>query len=175
MTGDKVIRIDDEVWQGLKELAEPLEDTSNSVIRRLLGIDAQKGSLEIDDSDGGEIPKGTEELLKLGPKRNIGGALRRIRESRGLSLSNVSKRTDIGVSYLSMLENNKRRLNLETLNKLAVYYKYELALVPMQAKEKQPSVEKKAPAKKPGPNRAEIKLLEAISGKINYTMDDPKA
>lgn len=32
----KVIRIDDEVYEGLKKLAKPFDDTPNSVIRRLL-------------------------------------------------------------------------------------------------------------------------------------------
>jgi hypothetical protein len=34
-----VIRVDDEVWNRLKSHARPLEDTPNSVMRRLLGID----------------------------------------------------------------------------------------------------------------------------------------
>lgn len=35
-----VIRIDDEVWTWLKKHARPLEDTPNSVLRRIAGIDA---------------------------------------------------------------------------------------------------------------------------------------
>lgn len=34
------IRIDEEVWQWLKSHAAPLEDTPNSVLRRLAGLDA---------------------------------------------------------------------------------------------------------------------------------------
>lgn len=34
-----MIRIDDEVWQGLKNQGEPFEDTPNDVLRRMLGLD----------------------------------------------------------------------------------------------------------------------------------------
>lgn len=34
----KSIRIDDEVWQAIKSQAEPLEDTPNSVLRRVLRL-----------------------------------------------------------------------------------------------------------------------------------------
>lgn len=34
-----VLRIDDEVWEWLKRQAEPFEDTPNSVLRRVAGID----------------------------------------------------------------------------------------------------------------------------------------
>lgn len=57
---------------------------------------------------------------------DIGKRLKEIRKQRNLSLSDVSARTDVGVSYLSMLENNKRRVNLEILEKLAACYKVRL-------------------------------------------------
>jgi len=37
------IRIDDEVWEELKQRAVPLEDTPNSVLRRLLKLEDGKG------------------------------------------------------------------------------------------------------------------------------------
>ena len=37
------IEIDDEVWELLKERAEPLVDTPNSVVRRLLGLPGANG------------------------------------------------------------------------------------------------------------------------------------
>ena len=40
-----VVRLDEEVFSGLKKIAEPLEDTPNTVIRRLL-------------ADAGVLPKG---------------------------------------------------------------------------------------------------------------------
>ncbi len=57
---------------------------------------------------------------------DIGKRLKEIRKERKLSLSEVSSRTGVGVSYLSMLENNKRRVNVETLEKLAGCYKMRL-------------------------------------------------
>jgi transcriptional regulator with XRE-family HTH domain len=57
---------------------------------------------------------------------DIGKRLKEIRKQRNLSLSEVSAKTDVGVSYLSMLENNKRRVNLEILEKLAGCYKVRL-------------------------------------------------
>lgn len=35
------VRVDDEVWQWLKRHARPFEDTPNSVLRRIAGLDAQ--------------------------------------------------------------------------------------------------------------------------------------
>lgn len=37
-TSSKVIRVDLEVWEKLKRLAVPLEDTPGDVIRRLVGL-----------------------------------------------------------------------------------------------------------------------------------------
>ena len=39
-----VIRVDDEVWKDLQRRAEPLVDTPNSVLRRMLGLGEVKGS-----------------------------------------------------------------------------------------------------------------------------------
>jgi hypothetical protein len=44
-----VIRVDDEVWQWLKSQARPLEDTPNSVLRRVAGLD--------DGLDGQGVPE----------------------------------------------------------------------------------------------------------------------
>ena len=38
-----VIRVDDEVWKELQRRAEPLVDTPNSVLRRILGLTGDKG------------------------------------------------------------------------------------------------------------------------------------
>ena len=38
MKPSKVIRIDGEVWAELQRRARPLEDTPNSVLRRVLGL-----------------------------------------------------------------------------------------------------------------------------------------
>ncbi|HYD58429.1 MAG TPA: winged helix-turn-helix domain-containing protein [Burkholderiales bacterium] len=41
------VRIDDEVFEALKKLAEPLIDTPNSVLRRLLGLEQKKAPLKL--------------------------------------------------------------------------------------------------------------------------------
>ena len=41
-----VIRVDDEVWQQLQRRAEPLVDTPNSVLRRILGLTGDRVSSE---------------------------------------------------------------------------------------------------------------------------------
>ena len=50
----KTIRIDDEVWAWLKGKAEPFEDTPNSVLRRIAGLDqgASERVISVDDSPG---------------------------------------------------------------------------------------------------------------------------
>lgn len=49
MPPSRVIRIDDEVWSQLQQRAQPLEDTPNSVLRRVFGL-AEQGA-EPDGSD----------------------------------------------------------------------------------------------------------------------------
>lgn len=49
MPHSRVIRIDDEVWVQLQRRARPLEDTPNSVLRRVLGL-AEQGT-EPDGAD----------------------------------------------------------------------------------------------------------------------------
>ena len=49
----RVIRIDDEVWAWLQSKAEPLEDTPNTVLRRLANLDRSDPAVE------GKRPEGT--------------------------------------------------------------------------------------------------------------------
>lgn len=44
MPATRVIRIDDEVWAELQRRARPLEDTPNSVLRRIIGLPDTKGT-----------------------------------------------------------------------------------------------------------------------------------
>jgi hypothetical protein len=44
------IRVDSEVWNWLKQHADPLEDTPNSVLRKLAGLDPTKGGEVVEDS-----------------------------------------------------------------------------------------------------------------------------
>jgi len=68
------IRLDDEVFNGLKSLAEPFTDTPNSVIRRLL---EERGALRpaktASESSGGTTEKSTIEAR--GPLRSRVAAL----------------------------------------------------------------------------------------------------
>src|SRR5437660_477516 len=50
----KVIRIDEDVWAGLQKKAQPFEDTPNSVLRRLLGLDRANGKKRVAKS----LPRG---------------------------------------------------------------------------------------------------------------------
>lgn len=50
---------------------------------------------------------------------NIGQAIKMCRTRRGASQSALAQQADCSVSYLSMLENNKRDPTLSTLNKIA--------------------------------------------------------
>ncbi|WP_033535564.1 helix-turn-helix domain-containing protein [Bordetella trematum] len=50
---------------------------------------------------------------------NIGQAIKMCRTRRGASQSELAQQADCSVSYLSMLENNKRDPTLSTLTKIA--------------------------------------------------------
>ena len=41
------IEVDDDVWQWLKEHARPLEDTANTVLRRIAGLDGSGGAMAL--------------------------------------------------------------------------------------------------------------------------------
>ena len=48
----KSIRIDDEVWEFIKSHAEPLEDTPNSVLRRVLRLPKREAGSKTADEQG---------------------------------------------------------------------------------------------------------------------------
>lgn len=50
---------------------------------------------------------------------NVGNAIRRCRTRRGVSQSEVANRAKCSLSYLSMLENNKRDPTLSTVTRIA--------------------------------------------------------
>ena len=54
------VRLDDEVYEALKERAEPFVDTPNTVIKRLLGMDTESGEDSIVDEAVTEQPHRTE-------------------------------------------------------------------------------------------------------------------
>ncbi len=57
---------------------------------------------------------------------DIGKRLKEIRGERKLTQAKVSAKTGINVTYLSLLENNKRRVNVELLEKLGACYNVKL-------------------------------------------------
>ena len=62
MPPSKVIRIDDQVWAELQKLAKPLEDTPNSVLRRVLGLP------EVTWDDDATDPRVTHLLALVGDR-----------------------------------------------------------------------------------------------------------
>jgi transcriptional regulator with XRE-family HTH domain len=50
---------------------------------------------------------------------DLGHTIRAIREARKLSLADVAKAANIGVSFLSLIEHNDRRANSDTLRLVA--------------------------------------------------------
>lgn len=75
------IEIDDEVFELLKEHAEPLVDSPNSVLRRLLSLELSEGEL---GSEQGDANKRAEELApqRRRPKRRAAKSKRK-RAPRG--------------------------------------------------------------------------------------------
>lgn len=57
----------------------------------------------------------------------IANKLRELRESKGLTLKQVSKDTGFSISFLSRFENNKSSITLSNLSKLLKYYDTTLA------------------------------------------------
>lgn len=50
---------------------------------------------------------------------DIGNTIRRIRSHRGLTLKDLAEATDLSLSYLSLIERNKRDPSLSNLAKIA--------------------------------------------------------
>ncbi len=69
-----------------------------------------------------EMSKGRKKVVRY----DIGKRLKEIRGERKLSQAKVSAKTGINVTYLSLLENNKRRVNIEMLEKLGACYNIKL-------------------------------------------------
>lgn len=53
---------------------------------------------------------------------NIGANLKLLRQSKNLSRETVANEVGITVTYLGMIENNKKRPTLTTLAKICSYY-----------------------------------------------------
>jgi hypothetical protein len=64
----KVIRIDDEVWAELQKRARPLEDTPNSVLRRVFGLPEEGTETDKTDIRITKLLEAVEELVGETPQ-----------------------------------------------------------------------------------------------------------
>jgi hypothetical protein len=71
----KVIRIDDEVWAWLQLHAEPLEDTPNTVLRRLANLDSEESSFEIGQTERSPMEPRERSTPKKGERTGSGKQL----------------------------------------------------------------------------------------------------
>ncbi len=71
----QVIRIDEDVWNWLKQNASPLEDTPNSVLRRIAGLDTEENG---SSTQHGEPKMVTTVHARKGERTNSGKNLQRI-------------------------------------------------------------------------------------------------
>ena len=97
MPRSKVIRIDEEVWSELQKLAIPLEDTPNSVLRRVFGLPAEVGEV------GGLDPR-IEKLLEL-VRESVGETPQIYLDNRNYSY--LSKDEEV-VAYIRPQQQNLR-------------------------------------------------------------------
>ncbi|WP_081066836.1 helix-turn-helix domain-containing protein [Burkholderia cepacia] len=68
---------------------------------------------------------------------NVGYAIRLCRGRRGVSQTDVAQRANCSVSYLSMLENNKRDPTLSTIMKIAEALQVPVGVMFFLASEKE--------------------------------------
>ena len=71
----KVIRIDDEVWAELQKRARPLEDTPNSVLRRVFGLPEEGTETDKTDIRITKLLESVEESVGEPPKCAVGGKI----------------------------------------------------------------------------------------------------
>jgi hypothetical protein len=64
-----VIRVDDDVWEWLKRHARPLEDTPNSVLRRIAGLDGDQST-----GNSGQIVSNPRPVHRPNGRRVRGGS-----------------------------------------------------------------------------------------------------
>ena len=69
-----------------------------------------------------EMSKGRKKVVRY----DIGKRLKEIRGERGLTIAKVSAKTGVSAPYLYRLEDNKRRVNVEVLEKLGACYNVKL-------------------------------------------------
>ena len=89
------IQIDEEVWEALTKRAKPLEDTPNSVLRRLLGLDKKpirKGKVLVGHMPHPEYRRPILEALEeMGGRGKVDEVLRRVFEKVKTKLKDVDR------------------------------------------------------------------------------------
>lgn len=66
----------------------------------------------------------------------IGKTIKLCRENKGITRAVLSSATDLSVSYLSLLENNKRDPNISTLNKISTALGVPISILMFLASDK---------------------------------------
>jgi hypothetical protein len=104
------IEIDEEIWNFLKKNAEPLEDTPNSVLKRLLIQESRKAEVSpiklIKDKNLFEIPSGTPKALSQ--FLEVIYRVRKLGQDRRDATREVAKRE--GVFYQTIIDKYCRQL-----------------------------------------------------------------
>jgi len=94
-----VIRIDDEVWAWLKQHARPLEDTPNTVLRRIAGLDRDQAE------------PNARELSESGQPAAMGGVRRRDMKGRSRIITgygrDLNRRWGVGALHALYREDGK--------------------------------------------------------------------
>lgn len=62
------------------------------------------------------------------PDEDIGPALRRIRQKRGLTLAQIAARTGFSISHLSQIERGKTTPTVNTINQIVACYGMEISV-----------------------------------------------
>ena len=81
-----------------------------------------------------EMSEGRRKVLEY----DIGKRLRKIRGEWNLTLAEAAAKMGVSESYLSLLENNKRRVNIEILEKLGACYNLKLREFFLRRKRRRP-------------------------------------
>ncbi len=91
--------------------------------RRCLRLLPPRAEFHIPSSAGQELPKDDRQLFENWPNRDtvehIGQRIRQLRESRGMTQSQLQSRSRVSRSYLSRIESGQMTPSLGTLEKIA--------------------------------------------------------
>ena len=95
----------------------------------------------------------------------IGSQLRRIRQSRKMTLADVSGATHLSIAYLSKVERDLTEPTLDALSKLAAHYSVALPSLLIDADTERSRLRR---VKRPGFSA----FVEQMNGKVDWTMQN---